>query len=110
MNSSCSKRQCTYNVTLRRIHETIVAVETQYILHISVGGWEGRGGACVRVAFLTEHATRMRRNILSSVASLAAPYFSTLSHINGTIFGKKLLTIKICFDFFYNVYMKHFSV
>jgi hypothetical protein len=32
--------QCTYNVTMRRVHETIVAVEKQYVLHI---------GLCVRM-------------------------------------------------------------
>ena len=30
--------------------------------------------------------------------------------INGTIFGKKLLSIKyVCFDFPYKFYLKHFS-
>jgi hypothetical protein len=29
-------RQCTYNVTLRRVHETIVVVEKQEILHIGL--------------------------------------------------------------------------
>jgi len=28
-------RQCKYNVTLMRVHETIFAVEKQYVLHIS---------------------------------------------------------------------------
>jgi hypothetical protein len=27
-------RQCTYNVTMRRVHKTIVAVEKQQVLHI----------------------------------------------------------------------------
>ena len=27
-------RQCTYNVTLRRVHATACAVEKQYVLHI----------------------------------------------------------------------------
>ena len=35
---------------------------------------------CVFVALATQHAMRMRRIILSSVACLAVPYFSTLSH------------------------------
>jgi hypothetical protein len=34
------ERQCTYNVTVGRVHETIVAVEKQWVLHI---------GVCVRV-------------------------------------------------------------
>ena len=29
-------RQCTYNVTMRRVHETIVAVEKKKLLHISL--------------------------------------------------------------------------
>ena len=35
---------------------------------------------CVTVALVIQHAMRMRRIILSSVASLALPYFFTLSH------------------------------
>jgi hypothetical protein len=47
-------RQCTYNVTLRRVHETTVAVE------------------CVSVALVIQHAKRMLRIILSPVVCLAA--------------------------------------
>jgi hypothetical protein len=35
---------------------------------------------CVSVALVIQHAKRMRRIILSSVACLTVPYFSTLSH------------------------------
>jgi hypothetical protein len=35
---------------------------------------------CVSVALVIQHAKRMRRIILSPVARLAVPYFSTLSH------------------------------
>jgi hypothetical protein len=34
----------------------------------------------MRVALVTHHAMRMRRIVLSSVASPPLPYFSTLSH------------------------------
>ena len=59
-----------WDVTLRHFHETIVAVEKQYVLHISV---------CVDVAILTQHARLMHHIILLSVACLASPHFSTLS-------------------------------
>jgi hypothetical protein len=35
---------------------------------------------CVSVALVIQHAKRMRRIILPSVACLTVPYFSTLSH------------------------------
>ena len=38
-------RHCTCNVNLGRVHETTIAVESQYVLHISVYVC----GACVRV-------------------------------------------------------------
>jgi hypothetical protein len=58
------------NVTLRRVRVTIVAVEKQNVLHYE----------CASVALVIQHAKRMRRIILSSVACLAVPYFSTSSH------------------------------
>jgi len=50
---------------------------------------------CVSVVFVIQHANCMRC-IMSSVASLAPPYFSTLSY-NGTIFGKKIIEHEILF-------------
>jgi hypothetical protein len=35
---------------------------------------------CVSLALFMQHAKRMRRIVLSNVARLAVPYFSTLSH------------------------------
>jgi hypothetical protein len=63
--------QCTYNVTFRRVRVTIVAVQKAISITYS---------ECVPVALPIRHAKRMRRIILSSVACLALPYFSTLSH------------------------------
>jgi hypothetical protein len=80
------ERQCTYKVTSRRVHETSVAVGKQYVLYIYlcvcvrvgacvyVGGRaHGHVHVCARVALIIEHGKL-------SVASLAPPNSSTLSH------------------------------
>jgi hypothetical protein len=53
-------------------------------------------------------ASSLRCIILLSLVYLAIRYFSTLSH-KGHDFRKKLLNIKLCFDFLYNFCLKHFS-
>jgi len=61
-------------IPLRRVRVTTVAVEKQKVLHIlSVC-------VCVSVVLVTQHAKRMRRMILTSVACLVLSYFFTLSH------------------------------
>jgi hypothetical protein len=50
---------------------------------------------CVSVALFIQHAMRMCRIILSSVACLAVPHFFTLSHIRHD-FKQKITERKIC--------------
>jgi hypothetical protein len=59
-----------YNVTLRCIRATTVAVEKQEVLHI----------LSVFVAFGTQHAIHIHHIILSTVARPGLQYFSTLTH------------------------------
>ena len=63
---------------------------------------------CLSVALFMQHTMRMRRIILSSVAWLALPYFSTLSQ-KGTFFLKKgYCTLNVCRHFLYSFCLKHF--
>jgi hypothetical protein len=61
--------QCTYNVTLRRVRVTTVALEKQYVLHILI----------VRLQPYLP-SIQSAGAVLSSVTCMAVPYFATLSH------------------------------
>jgi hypothetical protein len=78
-------------VTIKRFRVNIVVEKKISIMYLSVFGCvkarlcvnaavHGRVHVSARVALLIHHATRMRRIVLSYVASLAPPNFSTLSH------------------------------
>jgi len=62
--------KCTINLTLGSVCDTIVTVEFDkyYIFE------------CISVALDIQHAKRMRRIIVSFVACVDLPSFSTLSH------------------------------
>ena len=98
-------KQLAYNVTLGRVHETIV--EEKEVLHISCVRVCVRVGECLRVgvgaparvSLLSQHATRMRH----IVSGLSGSTFFAHYLMNGTIFGEKLLNLNVCFDFLYNL-------
>ena len=78
--------QCTIKVTSRRVRLTIVDVGKQCVTY----------SECVSIALVFQYAKLTRRIILRSVACLALPNFSTLSHKRHD-FRKKLLNIKCVF-------------
>jgi hypothetical protein len=55
---------------------------------------------CVSVVLAIQHVKCIRRIILSSVAGLAVPYFSTLSHKRQDLRGKKITENKMCVSSF----------
>jgi hypothetical protein len=63
---------------------------------------------CVSVALINQHAKRMRHIILSYVACLAVPYFSTLSHKRHD-FGKIFTEHEKCVLIFSTTFLWHFS-
>ena len=86
---------CTCNLTLRRVHATIVVVGKQWVLHI----------VCVCVALGIQGAMRLRNIIVCGLPR--SIIVSTLSQ-KGTIFGKKgtehKVRVFISFtNFFWNI-------
>jgi hypothetical protein len=77
---------------------SIVAVEVQCVTYAKR----------VSVALVIQHAKRVRRIILSSVACLTLPYFSTLPQ-KGQSFQEKIIENKMCLDFLYKFILKYFS-
>jgi len=89
-------RNCTYSVTLRCVRATIVAVENNNY-YIS---W-------VCVCSLNHPAYNASAHRLYSVR-----LYNILQHYltKGTIFEKKVIERKMCFDVLYNVCPKHFPL
>ena len=69
-------RQCMYNVTVRRVRATIVAVEKTKRITQPV---------CVVIALSIQHAMRMRRIVICGLPLYIFPHYL----INSTIFEKK---------------------
>jgi hypothetical protein len=74
-----------YNITLRHVRETIVAVEKEKKI------------ACCKcvVGLIIQHAKHMHSVILTSVAYPAIPFFPYYL-MYGTIFGKKVIEHEMC--------------
>ena len=94
-----TRRKFTFNVKLRHFRQTIVAVGKKYTIY----------SECVLIALVTQHTKHMRSIILSFVACLALPYFSTLSHKRYDFRDKEIIEHKMCFDFMYKFCLTHLS-
>ena len=96
--SSLQDRQCRYNVTLRTVLATIVAVVKQWVLTYS---------ECVYfLALGTQHVKRMHHVVIC--VQPFSTIFSTLSHKRQE-FRKKKWTKNFCFEFLYDFCLKQFS-
>ena len=60
------------------------------------------------IAVFIKDGKRTCGSILSSVACLAVPYFSTLSHKQPDLEGGECIGNKMCFDFLYNIVQNSF--
>jgi hypothetical protein len=93
-----TKRQCTYDVTLRRVRVTIVVVVGKAI---GITYCE-----CVFVAFVIQHAMRVLRIVICGL-----PRSTIFFHINGAIFErKKILNTKAVFGFSLQILSEEFLI
>ena len=112
------KRQCTYNITLRHVRESLLAWKVINITYLSVracarsylcpSAW-ARSCSYVHVALLIQHATRLHHIVTSFVAPLAPPYISTLSHKRHD-FWRIVIEHKMCVLIFYTTLFETFLI
>ena len=86
--------QCTYNMIFSYVCVKIF-IGVLYFL-------------CESVALIVQHAQRMRRVIVSSVACLNIQNFFTLYH-KRNFFQNRTIEKNVCFDFPYIFSLKNFS-
>jgi hypothetical protein len=90
-------RQWTYYLTLRRVHETIVAVEKYYIFLCVCAGKRVGGEVCVRACVcgceFSGAGVCLRACSLTNPARNVPPYCHLRPLINSRLFGKKVLLI-----------------
>jgi hypothetical protein len=96
------ERQRKYDVTMRNIRATIVAVEKQEVLHIlSVRVF-------LPVASDPQREMSMRHIAICSFSS-STTFFHTKNHKLHDFPKKEVTEHKKCFDFIYNIFLKHLS-
>jgi hypothetical protein len=95
----------TYNVTMKRVYETIVAVQKQSVLHNSACtracGWMRRPmEVCVRECSLTNPGCKTRvPYYICRLCPLCLHHIFRHFLMNGTIFGKNQLNTNCVFIF-----------
>ena len=97
-NQHKQDRQCMYNVTLRCVRATTVALEKQWVLY----------NLSVCICSLRYPACKAQGTYYHM---WPAPLYNIFPHylINGTIYENSYWTQNVCFDFLYNFCLKNFS-
>ena len=95
-------RQCTYNVTLRRVRVPNIVAEKA--ISITYPDY-------VSLALFTQHAKHMSHIVNCGLPASTMPPVFLHYYISGRIFEKKkkIIECKMCFDFLYSAELKYFS-